>query len=170
MSTASHELVFALGICASDPSGSTMQCKSDTIITSLQQKSRRPARGVTMRENIVYSHSSATIGAIILHTGAVMKCQPLLSGFAALFTGKTGGSILGPIGMVSDVAATAATGWSNFLTVLALISINLGWFNLFRSALDGGRLILLALEGLFGLRLVKKASRDTFSRLRRNLL
>jgi regulator of sigma E protease len=82
----------------------------------------------------------------------------VIRAFAALFTGKTGlDQFSGPIGMVSGVAATAATGWTNFLTVLALISVNLGWFNLFPfPALDGGRLILLGLEGIFGLRISDK--------------
>jgi len=145
-----------------DPSGSTMQMqiRRDNNIFTAEVTPRSGRIGVTMRENVVYSHSSATIGAIILHTGAAMHemSTAVIRAFAALFTGKTGLSqFSGPIGMVSDVAATAATGWSNFLTVLALISINLGWFNLFPfPALDGGRLILLALEGLFGLRLSEK--------------
>lgn len=116
--------------------------------------------GVSLRENVIYSHAAASIGAVLSHTGAVMRemSTAVIRAFAALFTGKTGlNQLSGPIGMVSGVAATAATGWSNFLTVLALISINIGWFNLFPfPALDGGRLILLALEGIFGLRLSEK--------------
>ncbi len=116
--------------------------------------------GISMREKVIYSHAAASIGAILSHTGTVMHemSTTVIRAFAALFTGKTGlDQFSGPIGMVSGVAATAATGWTNFLTVLALISVNLGWFNLFPfPALDGGRLILLGLEGIFGLRISDK--------------
>mgnify|MGYP000874978818 CR=1 FL=1 len=153
----------ALGeIIRQDLSNGTLQLQlqRDNTSISAEVTPRSGRIGVLLRENVIYSHSSATIGAVLAHTGAVMHemSTAVIKAFAALITGKTGLSqFSGPIGMVSDVAATAATGWSNFLTVLALISINLGWFNLFPfPALDGGRLILLGLEGLFGLRFSEK--------------
>ncbi len=76
--------------------------------------------------------------------------------FFDLVTGRYGLTDLsGPVGTVSVIAdATASAveskdGLINALTMMALISINIGIFNLFPlPALDGGRLFFLIIEGI----------------------
>ncbi len=65
-----------------------------------------------------------------------------------LVTGNVGlNDVSGPVGMVDQIGATAKSGLSNLLALTALITINLGVFNLLPfPALDGGRLIFLIIE------------------------
>ncbi len=74
-----------------------------------------------------------------------------------LITGKYGVQALsGPVGITAAVTETiVGSGWSAFqilnyvLYITAVISINLGIFNLIPfPALDGGRLLFLAIEGI----------------------
>lgn len=73
-----------------------------------------------------------------------------------LVTGQYGLSDLsGPIGTVSYIAdaaqiATQQTDYTYLLTLMAMITINIGLFNLLPlPALDGGRLFFLAIEAIF---------------------
>lgn len=55
--------------------------------------------------------------------------------------------VAGPVGIVSVISDAASLGLNSVLMVLALISINLGVFNLIPfPALDGGRLVFLIIE------------------------
>lgn len=57
----------------------------------------------------------------------------------------------GPVGIVSAISKAAGYGWRNVLDLLALITINIGIFNLLPfPALDGGKIVLLLLEGATG--------------------
>ncbi|MGM9534833.1 MAG: RIP metalloprotease RseP [Intestinibacter sp.] len=72
-----------------------------------------------------------------------------------LVTGKVAGgisnSVAGPVGVIGMVSDAAKTGITNLLYLGAVISLNLGIMNLIPfPALDGGRLLLLLIEGLRG--------------------
>lgn len=55
--------------------------------------------------------------------------------------------ISGPVGIVSVISEAASVGLTSVLNILALITINLGVFNLIPfPALDGGRLVFLLIE------------------------
>lgn len=55
----------------------------------------------------------------------------------------------GPVGIVSAIGEAASYGLENFLTLLALLSVNLGIMNLLPlPALDGGKLVFLIWEGI----------------------
>ena len=57
--------------------------------------------------------------------------------------------VVGPIGLVGFVGEATALGFSYLLYFTALISINLGIVNLLPfPALDGGRLLFVAIEGV----------------------
>lgn len=57
----------------------------------------------------------------------------------------------GPVGIVSAISRAAGYGWRNVLDMLALITINIGIFNLLPfPALDGGKIVLLLFEGVTG--------------------
>ncbi|QHB17645.1 RIP metalloprotease RseP [Mannheimia pernigra] len=63
----------------------------------------------------------------------------------------------GPISMAKGAGATAEIGWIYYLSFMALISVNLGVMNLFPILpLDGGQLILLAVEAIRGKTLSEK--------------
>lgn len=69
-----------------------------------------------------------------------------------LITGKYGmDAISGPVGVTEVVGAAAKSNLPTLLYVVTVISINLGVFNLLPfPALDGGRFIFLAIEGVRG--------------------
>jgi len=59
--------------------------------------------------------------------------------------------VAGPVGIVQVVGEVARTGFINLLTLAAILSVNLGLFNLFPiPLLDGGQLVLIAWEGIRG--------------------
>ena len=56
----------------------------------------------------------------------------------------------GPVGIVSEIGKAAHSGVRNVLYLLALISVNLGLFNLLPlPALDGGRILFVLIEFIF---------------------
>ena len=57
----------------------------------------------------------------------------------------------GPVGIVSAIGQAASYGWEDLFELLALITINLGIFNLLPfPALDGGKIVFLLIEGITG--------------------
>lgn len=57
----------------------------------------------------------------------------------------------GPVGVTDAIGEAARNGLADLLSILALLSINLGVVNLFPlPALDGGRLAFLIIEGMIG--------------------
>jgi regulator of sigma E protease len=77
-------------------------------------------------------------------------------GMKMLFTKEGAKSISGPVGIVRMIGQSAQSGWHTFLFVFMLINLNLGIMNLLPvPALDGGRLVFVALNGL-GVRINEK--------------
>lgn len=76
----------------------------------------------------------------------------ILGGFAKLFSGSAGVEDLsGPVGVVSAVNQAVQYGWRDVLSLMALLTINLGIFNLLPiPALDGCKLLFFAWEGITG--------------------
>lgn len=68
-----------------------------------------------------------------------------------LVTGKYGISeISGPVGITATVGEVAKQNIMGILPIMALITINLGLFNLFPlPALDGGRIMFILIELIF---------------------
>ena len=57
----------------------------------------------------------------------------------------------GPVGIVTAIGQAASYGWQDLLELLVLITVNLGIFNLLPfPALDGGKGVFLAIEGITG--------------------
>ncbi|MCG8500335.1 MAG: RIP metalloprotease RseP [Firmicutes bacterium] len=80
---------------------------------------------------------------------ALMTKMIILS-FGELFTGKDGlAQVSGPVGIVGAIGGAAKAGISPLLFLAALISINLGIFNLLPiPALDGSRIMFVVIEGI----------------------
>lgn len=75
----------------------------------------------------------------------------VLSGLKALFTTPDGFSqSAGPVGIIRLIAEeTQKSGWTVYVQLLVLISVNLGLFNLIPiPGLDGSRLVFLLLEAI----------------------
>ncbi len=68
-----------------------------------------------------------------------------------LITGRFGlNAISGPVGVTAAIGGAAKQSLMNILPIMALISINLGVFNLLPiPALDGGRLFMILIEMIF---------------------
>lgn len=67
-----------------------------------------------------------------------------------LITGKVPiNQLSGPVGIVSEIGRAVSMGWQPVVNLLAIISVNLGVMNMLPlPALDGGRTILLIIEGI----------------------
>ena len=72
--------------------------------------------------------------------------RAILRGFADMFTGRVGiNQLSGPVGVVSTISQAVQYGWQDVLSLAALITINLGIFNLLPiPGLDGCKLLFLA--------------------------
>lgn len=68
--------------------------------------------------------------------------------YAELFTGKTENvEVMGVVGIANEITKTSA--WTEFFQMMCAISLSLGIFNLLPiPALDGGRILLLIIEGI----------------------
>lgn len=68
-----------------------------------------------------------------------------------MLSGKMAPDVVGPVGIVKIVGEVARTGVVNLLSLAAIISVNLGLFNLLPiPALDGSRLMFLVAEAIRG--------------------
>lgn len=66
-----------------------------------------------------------------------------------IFHGQGAGDVLGPVGIVTEIGNAVRMGWEYVINLAIIISLNLGLINLIPfPALDGGRIALLAVEGV----------------------
>lgn len=71
----------------------------------------------------------------------------ILHGFGEIFAGRQKAEFSGPIGIVKVMKRQIALGFRNTLSIIAIISVYLGLFNLLPlPALDGGRIVFLFWE------------------------
>jgi regulator of sigma E protease len=114
----------------------------------------RYAVGITMDE-IAQIHMPfiTAISSSVPYSAALIKdtVVGLVAFVAGLFSGTTGISdVSGPVGIAVIIGNAAHLALSYLLIVVAIISINLGVINLIPfPALDGGRVLFVALEGIF---------------------
>lgn len=80
------------------------------------------------------------------------------NGLKGLFTGLLGlDQLSGPVGVIKQVGTVTNLGVTAFLMFTAMISINLGFFNLLPiPALDGSKLLFISIEMIFGKAINKK--------------
>lgn len=105
---------------------------------------------------IAYKPERSIFGSIsnAFTTTADMTKQMVVF-FGQLFTGSVPGgvenAVTGPVGVISIVSDQASKGIFNLLYIGSVISLNLGILNLLPiPALDGGRLVMLAIEAIRG--------------------
>ena len=90
---------------------------------------------------------------VIKHTfkKSVSYCAVIWRSLIDLISGKYGiSAVSGPVGITAAIGNVAKQNIWNVLPIMALITINLGLFNLFPlPALDGGRLLFIIFEMIF---------------------
>lgn len=81
----------------------------------------------------------------------ISYCRMIFLSLHDLLVGRYGVSdISGPVGAVTIVSTAVKTGLPSVLRIMALLTVNIGLFNLFPfPALDGWRLFVLVFEGVF---------------------
>lgn len=109
----------------------------------------------TYRFGIVFKETKekgfiASIRYTFQKTGALIKQMFIVLG--SLFTGKLGmDSMSGPVGIYGIVGETSKAGVGSLLSLIALLSINVGFLNLIPfPAFDGGRILFLLIEKIKG--------------------
>ena len=94
-----------------------------------------------------------TFTSFISHTfnTTVSYCAVVYRSIIDLITGKYGISAMsGPVGVTAAIGNAAKQNLASLLPIMALITINLGLFNLLPlPALDGGRLVFILFEMIF---------------------
>jgi len=96
------------------------------------------------------SNPLLALGRGVTRTGEVFAM--IVGGIAQLVSGSVGmNSLSGPIG-IADIASDAyKSSWSEFVWLMAVISVNLAILNLLPiPVLDGGQIVLAAAEGIKG--------------------
>ena len=83
-------------------------------------------------------------------TRSVSTVKMVYDSLIGLVTGRFGmESVSGPVGVAEVVGDAAKVGFSSFLYIVTVLTINLGVFNLIPfPALDGGRFLFLIIEGI----------------------
>ena len=94
----------------------------------------RASIGVAAKEAVVYPYYASV---------------DILEGLYNMIRGKVSAELSGPVGITQQIAKAASKGMVYFLSMLAMLSVYLGLFNLLPlPALDGGRAVFLGLESI----------------------
>lgn len=110
--------------------------------------------GITcLKQDFYILGEEKTFGNYIKHTftTTISYCTIIWRSLIDLISGKYGISAMsGPVGVTVAIADMAKQSLMNLLPMMALITINLGLFNLLPiPALDGGRLMFILFEMIF---------------------
>ena len=113
------------------------------------------ADGITYLKVDFYVYGvKKTVGNFLKMTGkmAVSYCAVVWRSLIDLISGKYGiSAVSGPVGVTAAIGSIAKENLLNVLPIMALITINLGIFNLLPlPALDGGRLLFILIEMIIG--------------------
>lgn len=109
--------------------------------------------GVTFAEMdfTVYAEER-TVGTVLKQTASrsISTVKMVYDSLIGLLTGRFGiNAVSGPVGVAQTVGEAAKTDFVGFIYIGAILTINLGVFNFIPfPALDGGRFVLLCIEGI----------------------
>lgn len=153
--TASEQVRLSIQGSQGSPVGFEMLRNKEHIFlsTSPERNGERFVIGVELTEvaRIRLPFYKAPIEAVKTTFYGIVRTVEGLAGFAAqAFKGDGDFSnISGPVGIARLVKDAASTGLSELFSFVAIISINLAVLNMVPfPALDGGRVVVVALEGL----------------------
>lgn len=108
------------------------------------------------RDFRVYEDTNRSFGSLLKHSlyRSVSTVKMIWESLIDLVRGRYGiDAVSGPVGIAGAItgAASSGAGALNFAYIAAVISMNLGIFNLLPfPALDGGRMVFLLIEGIRG--------------------
>ena len=125
-------------------------------VTPLTEEERKEQKkdysyGFSFKEEVEYEHGFFnSIKYSFRRFGALIR--QIIITFKGLFTGGISVKELsGPVGIFSAVDQTKSNGFSSVLSLLALLSLNVGVVNLIPfPAFDGGRILFLIIEKIKG--------------------
>jgi regulator of sigma E protease len=119
-----------------------------TLTITPQQIDRAWRVGIKIGPREVYQKVPAREAIAAGMVFPYLQTKEIFHGFAEIFRGNQRAEFTGPIGIVRQMKGQLARGTAEGLSVIAIISVYLGLFNLLPlPALDGGRLIFLVVEG-----------------------
>lgn len=122
----------------------------ETLLKDVQFETEK-AEGVSYFKLDFYVYGEdITFGSFIerVFDTAIANCRIVWFSLIDLITGKFGLSAMsGPVGITATIGSVAKANLMNILPIMALITINLGIFNLLPlPALDGGRILFILIE------------------------
>lgn len=125
--------------------------------TVVPEKDSKGAYRIGITHGKVYNLSNASIvrGIVNGFKDFAFYFTAFIRGFGQLITGKLSmKEISGPVGVVKAIGSSFKSGFVTFLSFIALLSINIGVFNIMPfPALDGGRAVLILIEMITGKKL-----------------
>ena len=125
--------------------------------TVVPEKDSKGAYRIGITHGKVYNLSNASIvrGIVNGFKDFAFYFTAFIRGFGQLITGKLSmKEISGPVGVVKAIGSSFKSGFVTFLSFIALLSINIGVFNIMPfPALDGGRAVLILVEMITGKKL-----------------
>ncbi len=148
-----NELVYEVMNEGYEPIDLTVRRGEETLVLGDVIFPGQSAEGVSFGSpDFLVRAEEKNLGNILKHTwfrtGSTIKM--ILDQLRDLIGGRYSfGAVSGPVGVTEGLVEAAKVGPMNFIYLVAVITVNLGVFNLLPiPALDGGRLLFLAIEGI----------------------
>ncbi len=127
----------------------TVEREGEEMTIPVALNAEAPAMNATLAIKGDYVPISPGAAVVLGVQWPFVQTKRQLVGFAHMITGKSKGSVGGPVAIAKAIKASAEQGWVDLIMFSALISTALGMFNLFPiPALDGGRLVFLGYEAI----------------------
>ena len=147
-------LVYEIVHSGNEPVDLTVVREGKTIVLEDVVFPTDETEGVVFGDyDFIMLGEKATFGTIVKHAvfRSFSTVKVIIDSLVDLVGGRYGAeSVSGPVGMAGAVGQATQAGFTSILYLFTLITMNLGVFNLLPlPALDGGRLIFLAIEGIF---------------------
>lgn len=145
-----NELSFQLSRYAGAPIVVNYQRGDQKLTTTLTPMKEEDGRYIIGFHTTLQTLNAASILQHAYYQ-TVFMIRLTFTSFLDLITGRLGiNQLSGPVGIVNEIGSAAKAGFDSLLFLAALITINLGVFNLLPlPALDGGRIIFVLLEVIF---------------------
>ena len=150
-----NELAYEIMNSGYEPVDITVRRKGERIVVEDVVFSTFEDSGATFGQyDFIPYAEEVNFGTLMKHSffRSVSTVKMVLDSVKGLLTGRFGmEAVSGPVGVVDVVQDVATQGFMSFLYIVCVLTINLGVFNLIPfPALDGGRLLFLAIEGVIG--------------------
>lgn len=154
-----RDIAFAFGMRETDTPNFTVKRDGETVDLGSMTFGVKEEKGVKYLDlGYQLSEIERDFGSVISQTGGqtVSTVRMIWSSLLGMVTGKFGlNDMSGPVGVASAVTEVASAGLevsfgaavNNILTIMMIITVNLGIFNMLPvPALDGGRFFFMLIE------------------------